>query len=153
MANLNLPPTPASEKANAAYNAFTVAQAKGHNPHHAMINALTEAQRSGNKNLTKKRTAQAGLFAKNRKGGSMSESKNMAPMKSLANILDAPHVELTNLFAPPPSEDEVDEIEDMDQTERDVFSGNAHQSTNSIFDPVTPSTRITDKTSDFNIDD
>ena len=151
--NLNLPPTPASEKANAAYNAFTVAQAKGHNPHHAMINALTVAHRSGNKNLTKKRTAQAGLFAKNRKGGSMSESKNMAPMKSLANILDAPHVELANLFAPPPSEDEVDEIEDMDQTERDVFSGNAHQSTNSIFDPVTPSTRITDKTSDFNIDD
>ena len=113
LANLNLPPTPASEKANAAYNAFTVAQAKGHNPHHAMINALTEAQRSGNKNLTKKRTAQAGLFAKNRKGGSMSESKNMAQMKSLANILDAPHVELTNLFAPPPSEDEVDEIEDI----------------------------------------
>ena len=83
----------------------------------------------------------------------MSESKNMAPMKSLANILDAPHVQLTSLFDPPPNEDEVDEIEDMDQTERDVFSGNAHQSTNSIFDPVTPSTRITDKTSDFNIDD
>ena len=49
-----LPATPVSAKANAAFNAFTVAKEKGENAHHAMINALTLSNLSSTTSLSRK---------------------------------------------------------------------------------------------------
>ena len=130
----SLPSTPASAKANAALNAFTVAKERGENAHHAMINALTLSHLSSTTSLSRKRTAQAGLFSGSKSARRKSlDTTDLHPIESLANILDVNdrHVELSDIFV-------------NEQEEREVYGGGAHQSTNSIFDPVTPSQRIND---------
>ena len=131
--------TPKSAKANAAFNAFTVAKERGDNPHHAMINALTLSNLSSKNSLSRKRTAQAGLFSNKRSERRKSlDDSSLHPIESLANIVDVDHrhVELSDIFI-------------NEQEEREVYGGGAHQSTNSIFDPVTPSQRINDTDSMF----
>jgi uncharacterized hydrophobic protein (TIGR00271 family) len=139
-ANSPAPLTPGSAKANAALNAFTVAQQKGENPHYAMVNALTQSHLSSRqKDFGRKRTAASGLFNRKRKGKSFNSQKSLHPIESLANVIDVNvnHVNLANVF----------DDSNLEEEELEVFGGTAHQSTHSIFDPVTPSQRINDKTS------
>eukprot|EP00943_MAST-04B_sp_MAST-4B-sp1_P006410 g6410.t1 len=140
------PLTPGSAKANAALNAFTVAQQRGQNPHHAVLNALTQSHVSSRqRDLGRKRTAASGLFDNNRKRKSES-SRQLNPLQSLANVmdLDVNHVSIANVF---------DDDRNLEEEELEVFGGTAHQSTHSIFDPVTPSKRINDKSSISSLDD